>query len=206
VELKNEEHLVRLLFENRPLIIVTGHLGNFEVGGYVLGILGFPTYTVARTMDNIYLDRFVNQFRGTTGQHIIPKNGGADQIERVLSNNGTMTFLADQYAGPKGCWVDFFGRPASAYKAIALLALEYNAVMAVSAATRKHKPMHFHMHNYAMADPQAIDGNLSTLRELTQWYTTRLEELIRRTPDQYWWLHRRWKDTREPKQKKRQAA
>ncbi len=172
----------------------------------MLGILGFPTYTVARTLDNIYLDRFVNQFRGRTGQHIIPKNGGADQIERVLSNNGTMSFLADQYAGPKGCWVDFFGRPASAYKAIALLALQYNAVMAVSAATRKNKPMHFHLHNYAMADPQAIDGDLGTLRELTQWYTTRLEELIRRTPDQYWWLHRRWKDTREPKQKKRRAA
>ena len=206
VELKNENHLVRLLLENRPLLIVTGHLGNFEVGGYLLGILGFPTYTVARTLDNIYLDRFVNQFRGRTGQHIIPKNGGADQIERVLSNNGTMTFLADQCAGPKGCWVDFFGRPASAYKAIALLTLQYNAVMAVSAATRKHKPMHFHLHNYAMADPKAIDGNLGTLRELTQWYTTRLEELIRRTPDQYWWLHRRWKDTRAPKPKKRQAA
>jgi Kdo2-lipid IVA lauroyltransferase/acyltransferase len=206
VELTNENHLVRLLLENRPLLIVTGHFGNFEVGGYVLGVLGFPTYTVARTLDNIYIDRFLNQFRGRTGQHMIPKNGGADEIERVLSNNGTMTFLADQYAGPKGCWVDFFGRPASAYKAIALLALQYNAVMAVSAATRKHKPMHFHLHNYAMADPQAIDGNLGTLRELTQWYTTRLEELIRRTPEQYWWLHRRWKDTRAPKQKKRQAA
>jgi Kdo2-lipid IVA lauroyltransferase/acyltransferase len=206
VELKNEDHLVRLLFENRPLLIVTGHLGNFEVGGYILGILGFPTYTVARTLDNIYLDRFVNQFRGRTGQHIIPKNGGADQIEKVLNNNGTMTFLADQYAGPKGCWVEFFGRPASAYKAIALLALEYNAVMAVSAATRKGKPLQFHMHNYAMADPQVIESNLGTVRELTQWYTARLEELIRLNPDQYWWLHRRWKDTREPKQKKRQAA
>jgi KDO2-lipid IV(A) lauroyltransferase len=206
VQLTNEDHLVRLLLEDRPLLIVTGHLGNFEVGGYVLGILGFPSYTVARTLDNIYLDRFVNQFRGGTGQRIIPKNGGAEQIEKVLSNNGVMTFLADQYAGPKGCWVEFFGRPASAYKAIALLALEYNAVMAVSAVTRKQEPMHFHLHNYAMTDPQTIDGNLGTVRELTQWYTTRLEELIRCTPNQYWWLHRRWKDTREPKQKKRQAA
>jgi len=206
VDLKNESHLVRLLLGNRPLLIVTGHLGNFEVGGYLLGILGFPTYTVARTLDNIYIDRFVNQFRGKTGQHIIPKNGGAEQIEKVLSSNGVMTFLADQYAGPKGCWVEFFGRPASAYKAIALLALEYNAVMAVSAATRMNKPMHFYFHNYAMTDPQATDGDLGTVRELTQWYTTRLEELIRRTPNQYWWLHRRWKDTREPKQKKRQAA
>lgn len=206
VELTNEDYLVRLLLEERPLMIVTGHLGNFEVGGYILGILGFPTYTVARTLDNPYIDRFVNQFRGRTGQHIIPKDGGADQIEKVLSNNGTMTFLADQYAGPKGCWIDFFGRPASAYKAIALLALEYNGVMAVSAATRKDKPMQFHMHNYAMTDPKAIDSDVSSVRELTQWYTSRLEELIRMNPDQYWWLHRRWKDTREPKKKKLAAA
>ncbi len=206
VQLKNEEHLVRLLLEDRPLLIVTGHLGNFEVGGYVLGVLGFPTYSVARTLDNPYLDRFVNQFRGRTGQHIIPKNGGADQIEKVLSHNGTMSFLADQYAGPKGCWVDFFGRSASAYKAIALLAMQYNAMITVSAATRKHKPLHFHLHNYAMADPRATKGDLDTINELTQWYTTRLEELIRLTPDQYWWLHRRWKDTRPSKQKRRQAA
>ena len=85
----------------------------------MLGILGFPTYTVARTLDNPYLDRFVNRFRAATGQHIIPKNGGYDQIVDVLARGGTMTFLADQYAGPKGCWVEFFGRPASAHKAIA---------------------------------------------------------------------------------------
>jgi KDO2-lipid IV(A) lauroyltransferase len=206
IQLINEDQLVRLLLENRPLLIVTGHLGNFEVGGYVLGVLGFPTYTVARTLDNPYLDRFVNDFRGRTGQHIIPKNGGAEQIEKVLSHNGTMTFLADQYAGPKGCWVEFFDRPASAYKAIALLSLQYNAMMAVSAATRRDKPMRFVLHNYAMADPQASDADLGTIGELTQWYTARLEELIRLAPDQYWWLHKRWKDTRESRKKRRQAA
>jgi KDO2-lipid IV(A) lauroyltransferase len=206
VELRNEEHIVRLLLENRPLQLVSGHFGNFEVGGYILGILGFPTYTVARTLDNPYLDDFVNRFRSRTGQHMISKNGGANEIEEVIAQHGTMSFLADQYAGPKGCWVEFFGRAASAYKAIALLALEYNAVVAVSAATRKEKPMRFLLHNYAMADPSGTDGDLGQVRELTQWYTTRLEELIRMHPGQYWWLHRRWKDTRQPKQKMRQAA
>src|SRR3972149_5480475 len=206
IDLINREKLVQLLLEKRPLLIVTGHLGNFEVGGFAMGVLGFPTYTVARTLDNPYLDRFVNDFRSRTGQHIIPKNGGADQIEKVLSNNGTMTFVADQYAGPKGCWVDFFGRPASTYKAIALLAMQYNAIIAVSAVIRVDKPMQFQIHNYAMADPQKTKGDLGAIHELTPWYTTCLEELIRLYPDQYWWLHRRWKDTREPKQKRRQAA
>ncbi|MFZ1933053.1 MAG: lysophospholipid acyltransferase family protein [Thermoguttaceae bacterium] len=205
VVLRNEAELVRDLIEDRPLLIIASHLGNFEVGGYVLGILGFPTYTVARTLDNLYLDRFVNDFRGRTGQHMIPKNGGFDQITRVLAGGGTMTFLADQYAGPKGCWVEFFGRPASAHKAIALLALDNNARMSVSTAQRLGRPMHFELWNYATVDPQEIANSVGTVRELTQWYTTRLEELIRRAPGQYWWLHRRWKDTREKKPQKRAA-
>ena len=64
VRLTNEAQLVRLLLEDRPMLIVAAHLGNFEVGGYVLGLLGFPTYTVARTLDNPYLDQFVGEFRG----------------------------------------------------------------------------------------------------------------------------------------------
>ena len=205
VTLKNEAVLVRCLLDDRPLLVVSSHLGNFEVGGYILGILGFPTYTVARTLDNAYLDRFVNRFRGGTGQRMIPKNGGFDQIVDVLAGGGTMTFLADQYAGAKGCWVEFFGRPASAHKAIALLALDHNARMSVSSSRRLGRPMRFEMLNYAMIDPQDVGSSVGTIRDLTQWYTSRLEDLIRQTPDQYWWLHRRWKDTREKKPAKKAA-
>jgi Kdo2-lipid IVA lauroyltransferase/acyltransferase len=205
VVLKNEAELVRDLLDDRPLLIIASHLGNFEVGGYVLGILGFPTHTVARTLDNPYLDRFVNEFRGATGQHIIPKNGGFDRILEVLAGGGTMTFLADQYAGPKGCWVEFFGRPASAHKAIALLALENNAKMSVCGSLRCGRPMRFELHNYATIDPQEVGNSVGTVRDLTQWYSSRLEDLIRQAPDQYWWLHRRWKDTREKKPAKKAA-
>ena len=204
--LANAAELVHVLLDDRATLVVTAHLGNFEVGGYVLGILGFPTHTVARTLDNRYLDGFVNRFRGGTGQHIIPKNGGYDQIVDVLARGGTMTFLADQYAGPKGCWVEFFGRPASAHKAIALLALDNNARMSVCVARRLERPMHFELDNYVTVDPHQPGSPLGTVRELTRWYTARLEDLIRRAPGQYWWLHRRWKDTRERKQPKERAA
>jgi Kdo2-lipid IVA lauroyltransferase/acyltransferase len=205
VRLTNEAELVRQLLDDRPMLVVAAHLGNFEVGGYVLGVLGFPTYTVARRLDNPYLDAFVNRFRGGTGQHIIPKVGGYDQITAVLARGGTMTFLADQYAGTKGCWVEFFGRPASVYKAIALLALDNNARISVSVSRRLDRPMRFELNNYAMMDPKDVGNSLGTIRELTQWYTARLEELVRQTPDQYWWLHRRWKDTRKKKPQKKAA-
>lgn len=206
VRLHGEGPLLRLLLEDRPTLVTTAHFGNFEVAGYVLGLLGFKSHTVARTLDNPYLDRFVNRFRGATGQYIIPKNGGYDQILWVLSHGGTMTFLADQYAGPKGCWVEFFGRPASAHKAIGLLAMEHQAPVVVSYARRRERPMHFELSTYAVADPARGGPEFASVRALTQWYTSRLEEIIRRQPQQYWWLHRRWKDTRPPKAAPRKAA
>ena len=98
ISLRGSEIVVRELLSDRPTILVTAHVGNFEVGGYILGLLGFPTHTVARTLDNPHLDRFVNSFRGKTGQFIIPKNGGFDQIVDVLDNGGR-----DDFSGRPAC-------------------------------------------------------------------------------------------------------
>lgn len=192
VELRNVRPLVKTLLEDRPVILVTGHFGNFEFGGYMLGLLGFPTYTVARNLDNPFLDRYLAQFRSEKGQYLIPKNGGAEQIQEVMRRGGTVAVLADQDAGPKGCFVDFFGRSASAYKAMALLALQYDAIMAVVYVRRLEKPLHFEMGMVDLLDPrQVTDSN--PVRFITQWYTSHLENVIRVAPEQYWWIHRRWK-------------
>jgi len=194
VRLNGVRDLVRTLLSERPVIIITAHFGNFELGGYLLGILGFPTYSVARTLDNPYLHRFVDRFRRMTGQHMIPKKGGYDQILDVLASGGIMAFLADQAAGPKDCWVEFFGRPASTYKAIALLSLQHDAPMAVCYARRLGRPLQFEMVTAAIADPRDARDGVESVRALTQWYTSQLEQGIRQSPDQYWWIHRRWKE------------
>ena len=84
----------------RPLIFLTGHYGNWEMAGYVFGMFGFPTVAVARTLDNPYLERYLRSFRERTGQELIPKTGGFDQMVEVLRNNRALSFLADQDAGP----------------------------------------------------------------------------------------------------------
>lgn len=206
IRLRGEAPLLRLLLEDRPTLVTTAHFGNFEAAGYLLGLLGFKSHTVARRLDNLDLDRFVNRFRSATGQYIIPKSGGYDQILWVLAHGGIMTFLADQAAGPKGCWVDFFGRQASAHKAIALLALEHRAPVVVSYARRLDRPMQFELATYAIADPAHDGPEFASVRSLTQWYTARLEDIIRTQPDQYWWVHRRWKDTRPQRAATRKAA
>ncbi len=205
VKLRNCDRLVRAALDDRPSMVVSAHFGNFELGGVLLGVLGFPTHTVARTLENPYLDRFLNRFRGVTGQKIVPKQGGYDQILRVLGSGGMMTFLADQYAGTKGCWVTFFGRPASAHKAIALLSLENEASMMIGSTRRLERPLHFEMVTHAIADPRT-SADAGNVKQYTQWFTNELEQAIREAPEQYWWLHRRWKDRRPPGRRPRVAA
>lgn len=192
VKLHNVTDLIRLLLQDRPVILVTGHFGNFEFGGYMLGLLGFPTHTIARPLDNPFLNDFVNRFRSAQGQHIIPRVGAADESEAILKAGGTMAFLADQSAGRKGCFVEFFGRPASTYKAIALLALQYDAPVAVVYVRRLKEPMQFEMGVQGILDPRDVKAPNPVLA-ITQWYTAQLESVIRQAPEQYWWIHRRWK-------------
>ena len=202
-QIVNQELFVRTLLSGRPLVLVSAHFGNFELGGYLMGLFGFPTYTVARQLDNVFLDRFVNDFRGRTGQFMLPKRGSRDMIQAVLSGGGILTLLGDQAAGKKACWVNFFGRPASTHKAVAAFSLANGAPTMVSYARRVGGPLHYEVGPEAICDPRDGDFQFGSIPLLAQWYTDHLEHLIRRSPEQYWWLHRRWKG--QPPARKRTA-
>jgi KDO2-lipid IV(A) lauroyltransferase len=190
---RNYGPMMRLLWSERPKVFVAGHYGNFELAGYTMGLFGFPTYAVARPLDNKYLDQFIKRFREKKGQHILPKQGSADEIAELLRHNRTLSVLGDQNAGPKGLWVDFFGTPASTHKAIALFALSNRAPLAVGYARRLDRPLRYEMGVEAIADPAHCATETSGLVELTRWFTQALEDLIYRAAEQYWWIHRRWK-------------
>ena len=194
VRIENGSKMFTALQADRPMILITAHFGNFEMGGYILGLLGYPTFSVARKLDNPYLNDFISSFRGQTGQYIIDKNEGYEDILTVLGQNGVMAFLADQSAGKKGAWINFFNRPASAYKAMALLSMQYDAPIFICFATRTDdRPMHFTMRMVDSLDPRELPPDVSTVQQITQWHASRLEEQIRLVPNQYWWLHNRWK-------------
>ena len=119
VTLQNGRAIVEGLLCGRPLLLVTGHLGNWELGGYVLGLLGFTTYAIARKLDNPYLiDFLLYRFRERTGQTILYKDGDFERIQAALAGGGVIATLGDQDAGARGQFVDFFGRPASTHKAV----------------------------------------------------------------------------------------
>jgi KDO2-lipid IV(A) lauroyltransferase len=194
------------LLSERPLILVTAHYGNFELASFVLTLFGYKIYSVARPLDNPYLDRWINRFRGSRGQTILSKQGDYERILDLLAGGAKVTFVADQYAGSKGCWIDFFGRPASAHKAIALFALQHDAPIYVGYCRRAKRPLHYDLVLHATHDPRTANDPKSNVTELTQWYTSAFEELIREAPEQYWWLHRRWKDNRWKRRRAKQAA
>jgi Kdo2-lipid IVA lauroyltransferase/acyltransferase len=189
----NQEQFVRTLLSGRPLVVISGHFGNFELGGYLMGLFGFPTYTVARELDNRYLDRFMNDFRGRTGQYMLPKKGSGADIQKVLERGGILTLLGDQHAGQKQCWVNFFGKLASTHKAVSVFSLGNRAPTMVSYARRLDRVLHYEVGPEAICDPGDANFELGSVPLLAQWYTNHLENLIRRSPGQYWWLHRRWK-------------
>jgi len=206
IDLVRRELLVQVLFDERPVVLVSAHYGNFELSGYMLGILGFSSFTIARPLDNPFLNRFVNEFRGAQGQYIFPKSGSAQQIDSLLARGGTLTLLADQHAGDKGCWVDFFGRPASTHKAIALFALVNDAPLVLCYTQRiGGQPLRHLLGAEEMVDPRHLAPELRSVPALTQWYTDHLEAIIRRAPEQYWWVHRRWKGD-PPRKSRRRAA
>lgn len=194
VTLENFGPTLKLMFD-RPggLIMLTGHYGNFEILGYLIATLGFPTSSVARPLDNPYLSDFVFGVRERQGQRIIAKHGATQDVVEVMEAKGAVAFVADQNAGSKGIFVDFFGRKASAYKSIALLAMQYDAPVVVGYARRIDDQFKFAVGVQDLICPEDWKAQDDPLRYITQRYTTALENAIRQDPGQYWWVHRRWK-------------
>lgn len=190
----DRRRLLKLLLGPRPVVMVTGHFGNFELAGFMTGLFGIPTTTIARPLDNRYLHRYVTRLRSAGGQHLLDKDGSAPAVAKLLEDGQTLTLLADQHAGSRGVWVDFLGRPAACHKALALFTLSSQAPMAVMTCPRLNKrPLQFQIECLGVADPQLGGEHLSGVHELTQWYNDSLGSAIHRHPEQYWWLHHRWK-------------
>lgn len=203
VDLPDGGRIVEALLADRPLLIVTGHFGNWEIAGYILGLLGFTTHAIARPLDNPYLDDFFRRFREGTGQKILAKQGDFERIEQVLADGGVLATLADQDAGQRGLFVSFFGRPASTHKAVALMAMEHNVPMVV-AGTPRQGGKHV-IHTADAIDPADFERTPDAVRAITQRFTSDLERLVRLAPEQYFWLHRRWKHQPQPRAKRKAA-
>ncbi len=198
---RNMEETIRLLIERKsPLILVTGHFGNWEVAGYYTAMTGLPTNTVARRLDNPYLNDLIFSVREQAGQRMIYKVGAAEGVQEALGRNEAVSMVCDQDAGGRGMFVDFFGRPASTFKSIGLMAMQFDSPIAVVCCKRLGCRFRFEVFTQRVIHPAEWAGQDDPLRWITQEYTSALEQAVRENPEQYFWVHRRWKH--QPKVRK----
>jgi KDO2-lipid IV(A) lauroyltransferase len=188
-----------------PCLALTGHFGNWEIVSYCAGLIGVRGGIVARRLDNPYLDRYLARFRRRTGLTLLDKAADYPRILEVLAAGGGLGMVGDQDAGPRGLFVDFFGRPASTFKSIALLSLEYGAPILVLGAARVGSPMKYRLYLEDVIRPEDYAARPDAARAITQRYTDALERLVRRHPEQYFWLHRRWKHQPQARKARRAA-
>ena len=203
----HRDETVRAVNSGRPLIVLGGHFGNWEVAAASFGAFGVPVSLVARDLDNPLIHEWFAGKRRASGGRLISKKGGGGEVTDVLAAGGVVGLLADQDAGSKGQFVPFFGKDASTFKSIALLAREYDALVLVGYARRlpddfrRNRWVRFEVGTEAVFDPRAFTS-ASALKELTTAYTAALERVVRKSPEQYFWVHRRWKSVPKPRGRK----
>jgi Kdo2-lipid IVA lauroyltransferase/acyltransferase len=204
------EECCRAVIQDRPVIFLGGHFGNWEVSVNTFGHFQLPMGVVARDLDNPWLHQWFQRFRENTGNWTISKHGASTELVQVMEARGYASLLCDQDAGRRGVFVDFFGKPASTFKSIALLALQYDALIVVGGAWRlpDNEQMESRWRQFELITEAVIDSrdfdDANGVQKLTQSFTNALEALIRRAPEQYFWVHRRWKTA--PQIRERKAA
>jgi KDO2-lipid IV(A) lauroyltransferase len=199
VELDMSPAAEKLLFSaEQPVILATGHLGAWEAGIVAISSAR-PFFAVARLMDNPYLQRFLDKHNFRCGATIIPKKHGftGKSMHKWQDSNGALTILFDQYAS-KGVLVPFFGHNVPAYTSPARVHLRSQAPLLVGGFLRTG---HMKYKLVVVGEPITYDPSRSSedrLTTLTAELIARLEVVIRQAPEQYLWMHRRWRNLPVP--------
>ena len=186
------EHFEAALKRGKGVLFATGHLGNWELSAFSHAILSAPMNVVVRPLDNPRIDDFVERRRGLSGNHLISKREFARPILQALRRNEAVGILVDQNVLPEnGAFVDFFGKPACSGTTFARIAAHSGAVVIPGFALWSDKEQ---LHILRFYPEVAITGDLERDTAAIQ---KAVEQAIREYPDQWLWIHRRWK-TRPP--------
>jgi KDO2-lipid IV(A) lauroyltransferase len=179
------QQVQQIYASGRPVLIATAHFGNWEMTAYWLRVFGVRAHLVARRMDNPYLDAFMRQFRESIGHTVLSKHGDLSRMQMVLDAGGTLCTLADQDAGSRGLFVEFFGRPASTHKVIAFLARKTNALIVVAGAENMGAVLDYQLRITDVIDPADYAGDPDAAFAITQRVTRGVERLVQFDPSTF---------------------
>jgi len=186
------EHFLEAKQRGKGVLFATAHMGNWELSAYAHSLMTEPMHVVVRALDNPYIDRVVEERRALSGNTIIHKKDAARAILRALGRNEAVGILIDQNASlDEGVFVDFFGVAASAGVAFARIANHTGAAVIPGFALWSEPEGRYILKFYPILEMTG-DERADTAR-----IHNHLEAVIREYPDQWLWIHRRWK-TRPP--------
>lgn len=192
------EHYMAAKQRGQGVLVLTGHLGAWEMSSFYHSLAGYPMGMVIRKLDNPWVNRLVNDIRTQHGNRVLPKDDFARGLIAAMRAGETVGVLMDtNMTPPQGVFVDFFGHAACTASGVARVALRTGAAVLpgflVWEPAEKMYVLHF-LPELPLADTGDAERDAMTN---TQTFTTALEQVIRRYPEQWLWVHRRWK-TRPP--------
>lgn len=186
------ENFKNALAKGRGVLVATAHLGNWELSAFSHAWMTAPMHIVVRPLDNPRIDALVERYRALSGNHIIEKKDAARGILKALRAADAVGILVDQNTTlDQGVFIDFFGMKACAGTAFAKLAHHSGAAVVPGFALWSEEEQRYILRFYPEI-PMTGD-----VQEDTQRVHSQLESVIREYPDQWLWIHRRWK-TRPP--------
>ena len=197
IRIENMESPLRAHQQGRGLILLTGHFGNWEVAT-VAGIAQFPEFKgqfhfVRRPLKPEWLNRFITGRFRRAGFGTLAKRGSLDAMLTLLEQGAVVVFVFDQHAQrPDGIAVDFFGHPAGTFKSPALIAMSTGAPVIPACSWREPDGTHV-LRFEEPVEPVECDDVSEAIRQNTRAYNAALERMLLRHPEQWIWMHRRWK-------------
>jgi KDO2-lipid IV(A) lauroyltransferase len=188
------EHYLAAKARGKGVLITTGHLGAWEISGFFHSLMGYTMSVVVRPMDNRLLDKFVNDNRSKHGNRMLPKGDFARGLLTAMRQGETVAILMDtNITPPQGEFVDFFGIKACTAIGLARIALKTGAAVLPAFMLWEQAEQRYVLH----FGPELVltrTGNAAEdVLAATQQCASALESWIRRYPDQWLWIHRRWK-------------
>jgi len=196
VRLSGGEHLDAAVREGSGAILVAGHFGNWELAA-TLAAQGYPITFLVGEQHNTLVDGLMNRLRARFGVEIVPLTGSLMGVFRALRNGRIVAMLSDQDAGRNGIFVDFLGQQASTPYGPGRIAARTGVPLLPGLAVRRERGRHELVICPPVPSPPEGTPVDEAARAYTQGYTSVFERFIREYPEQYFWMHRRWK-TRPP--------
>jgi Kdo2-lipid IVA lauroyltransferase/acyltransferase len=192
VALEGTENLKQILERNQGVILVTTHVGNWELMGMALALAGFEVNSIVQAQSNTMWDQYINDCRLSMGMKVIRKKGFLRPIVNAFKRNEIVSFFIDQNAGRNGILLDVFGREARVPRGAAEFALKLDIPVVFAYIIREAA----HRHRLVISEEIQLkrSGDYPTdLRENTALFMGLVQTVICRYPEQWLWMHKFWK-------------